>query len=175
MSSGPRLPAAIYLDTSVVLATLIGGLPHSAPCTAFCARLATQGSRIYFAQLLRLELANALRLLAMDSRRQLPLDLRQQFQLDQWATDHVARQRWLRFGMGQLEAFLGHFEAVEIIADSETWKRGVQVMARQNLKSYDAFHVAAAQANGVRHLATTDRDFRGVRSPRIWLVRDHPS
>jgi predicted nucleic acid-binding protein len=168
------LPSDIYLDASIMLSALIGGLPHSTPCTEFCARLAQQNSRIYFAPLARLEIANALRLLASDHRRRLPVDLRQQFQLDQWATARAVRLRWLRFGLRQLDALLSHFEFVEIQSDALTWAQGIPVIARHNLKSYDAFHIATARAHGLRHFATTDRDFRGIRSPRIWLIRDAP-
>src|SRR5215210_1816025 len=89
------LPADVYLDTSVVVAAIIAGTPHSAASSAFCLSLAEQGSRVYFSQLLRLEYGEAIRRLVR--RDQLPEDLRLRYDLARWDADVAVRRRWMRF------------------------------------------------------------------------------
>jgi len=69
----------VYLDSSLVVAATIAGIPHSDACTAFCSRLIADNSHIFFSQILRLEIAEAVRKLA--TRAQLPEDIRQEYQL----------------------------------------------------------------------------------------------
>lgn len=43
-------------------------------------------------------------------------------------------------------------------------------MARYNLKSNDAIHLATARAAGVTHIATLDHDFAAVSQPTLLLL-----
>jgi predicted nucleic acid-binding protein len=128
---------------------------------------------VYFSQLLRLEIAEALKNLAVRRPPQLPTGERQRYRLDDWETDTQARRRWMAFGVTQFRGFLGQFgDIIELPLDESTWQRSVQIMVRDGLRSYDAMHVATAREHGLRHFATVDRWFAGLRSPRVWLTRD---
>jgi len=81
----PFVPNYIYLDTSIVIATIVPGLPNARASDAFCTQLVQQGSRIGFSQILRLELSQAIRNLA-SRQGQLPLSTQQQYRLDEWDT-----------------------------------------------------------------------------------------
>jgi predicted nucleic acid-binding protein len=171
--AGAPLPADVYLDTSIVLTALLPGLAHSGPGLQFCEQLARQGSTVYFSQLLRLEIAQALRNVATRSPAQLSVHLRQQFQLDPWSAREDVRRGWMTYGRGQLEAFIQQFvEVIELPFDRATWEHSIDLMCRYQLKSYDAVHVARAEQYGLQHVATTDREYLVVQSPRIWLIRD---
>jgi predicted nucleic acid-binding protein len=152
---------------------MLPGLAHSTPSREFCERLAARRGRVYFSQLLRLELVETLKNLVVRRPAQLPTSVRRQHRLDDWEADARVRRRWMTFGVNQFRAFLRQFEdAIELPLDEETWERSIEIMIRHKIRSYDAMHVATARAHGLRHLATVDRWFSGIRSPRIWLTRD---
>jgi predicted nucleic acid-binding protein len=128
---------------------------------------------VYVSQLLRPEVAQALRNLAARNPRWFPPDLRRQFALDRWASSPAVRRRWLAFGLDQLEVLLALFrEPIEVPVSRVVWERSIRLMADFNLKSYDAVHVATAREHRLRHFVTADREFRSVRSLRLWLTRD---
>jgi predicted nucleic acid-binding protein len=164
-------PAEVYLDSSLVVAAMLDGLPDSTACSAFCARLVRGNSRVYFSQILRLEIAEAFRKLA--SRQQLPESLRLEYQLADWATHPHVRQQWMAFGMGQFAVFIGKFYQVsELPFRIRMWRRSVQIMAEYGLGSHDAVHVATALQNGVQIFATSDKHFNRVDALDIRLIRD---
>jgi predicted nucleic acid-binding protein len=66
-------------------------------------------------------------------------------------------------------------DSVELPVGSALWDDSIETMARWQLGSNDALHVATARAYGIRYFATTDRGFRGVPAPMIWLIRDDVS
>ncbi|HEY7060014.1 MAG TPA: type II toxin-antitoxin system VapC family toxin [Chloroflexota bacterium] len=170
------MPARIYLDTSIVVAAMIGGVAHSAPSCEFCQRLAVAGSQIYYSQLLPLEVVEAIKNLVVRRPAQLPEHLRRRYRLDDWESDRVVRQRWLAFGIRQFDAFLDQFDRVVELPLHETiWRRSIRLMSQYKLRSYDAVHLATAKEHNLRHFATVDRWFAAVTSPRIWLTRDAPS
>src|ERR1700694_5469884 len=107
----PFVPNNIYLDTSLVIATMIPGLPNAQASDVFCTQLVQQGSRICFSQILRVELSQAIRNLA-SRRGPLPPSTQQQYRLDEWDTDVVVRQQWMAAGMHTFETFLNRFAEV---------------------------------------------------------------
>lgn len=161
----------VYLDASLVVAAMLDGLPDSIACTAFCARLVRENSRVYFSQILRLEIAEAFRKLA--SRQQLPENLRQEYQLADWVTHPFVRRRWMTFGLGQFETFSDAFYQVsELPFGIGVWRRSVQIMADYRLGSHDAVHVATALQSGVHLFATADRHFNRVDALDVRMIRD---
>ncbi len=168
----PSVPNYVYRDTSLVIATIVPGLPHARASDAFCTQLAHQGSRIGFSQILRLELSRAIRNLA-SRRGQLPLNTQQSYRLDEWDTNVAVRQRWMTAGRQKFEAFLDRFDGVaELPFHTAIWEQSVAIMALRQLRSLDAVHVATAHAYGLRHFATLDDDFNRVQNLHIWLIRD---
>lgn len=166
------LPTQAYVDTSVAVAAIVPGIPHSAASAAFCDGLAAQHSSVYFSQIVRLELSQAVRNLATRPG-QVPFDMWSNFPLAQWGASPLVRQRWLEFGSRQFESLIRRFAlAVEIPFDVSIWHDSVGVMAAYGLRSLDAIHVATARRQGLRHLATLDDDFRRVRDLDVWLLRD---
>ncbi len=173
--TGRDLPSDVYLDSSLVVAAIVRGSDHSRASADFCAQLAERGSRVYFSQVLRLELAEAVRRLAADPKRaaRLPPDLRREYQLGQWGTNLFVRQRWMDFGVQQLDALLDRFaEAFELPFRPKVWRSSLAVIVDHQLRSLDAIHVATAREYRIRHLATTDDDFSRVTDLRVWLLRD---
>lgn len=165
-------PRDIYLDADIVIAGMFPGTSHSAASARFCQRLSDQGSRVYFSQILRLEIAETVRKLATKPDR-LPPDVRRNYQLDRWGQDFLVRQRWMSAGLAQFEAFLAQFtEVFEIPFRLKTWENSIGIMALEHLRSLDAVHLATARAIRVGHFATCDADFQNVHDPRVWVVRD---
>ena len=164
-------PRHIYLDTSVIVGAIVTGAPHANACSVFCNWLAARDSRVYFSQVLRLELSQALRHLAT-RHQQLPQSVQQQYQLDQWGTSAPVRERWLALGITQFQALLGRFtEVIELPFRLSTWSQSVDIMAREGLQSLDAVHVATAQEHGLRDFATVDADFQRIPRLRVRLIR----
>lgn len=166
------VPSDIYLDTSLVIAAIVRGSDHSLQSTEFCDRLIARGSRVYFSQILRLELSEAIRRLAASPDR-LPPDIRHAHQLEAWDTNLLVRQSWMDFGVQQFEALVDRFaEAFELPFRLRTWQRSIDVIVDHRLRSLDALHVATAREYRLRHLATTDGDFKRVADLRVWLIQD---
>lgn len=171
MMPGPLPPAAVYLDTSLVVAAVIDSHVHHAASIAFCTRLIDARSHVRFSIILRLEFAQVLVKLAKDPQR--PAALRRGYRLDRWDARESVRERWLTFGFSRFDALMARFDAVsEVAFDLPIWEASLDVMARHRLRSHDAIHVATARAGGVRDLATLDDDFRRVPDLRVWLIRD---
>lgn len=168
----PFVPNHVYLDTSIIIATMLPGLPNALASETFCTQLVRHGSHIYFSQILRLELSQAIRNLA-SRRGQLPLAIQREYQLDQWESNVAVRHHWMGAGKQKFDAFLASFsEAIELPFETEIWERSVEIIARNQLKSLDAVHIATARAYGLRHVATLDDDFNRIADLRVWLIRD---
>jgi predicted nucleic acid-binding protein len=168
-------PPTIYLDTSVLLGAVVRGAPHTQACGAFCAQLISARSRVYFSQLVRLELPQALRRLAT-TRPNLPPAVQAHYQLSRWGTDPAIRQAWLAFGLTRFEALLNRFSQVfELPWDTQVWQASVQIMGQYGLQMMDATHVATAQVHRLRDFASVDDDFRRIPSLDLWLIRDSRS
>ncbi len=76
-------------------------------------------------------------------------------------------------GMQKFDAFLNRFDEVaELPFHTRIWEESVEIMARDQLKSLDAAHIATARVYGLRHFATLDSDFSRVQDLRVWLIRD---
>lgn len=167
----PPPASDIYLDTSVTAGAVLAGTRHSEAALAFCRQLAENGNRVFFSQILRLEFSEAIRRVAQ--RGELPGDTMREWELDRWDRSMRVRERWLSFGVEQLEALLAEFrEVLELPFLLETWQASIDVMAKYGLRSLDAVHVATAMATGLSDLATIDRHLSRVADLRVWLVRD---
>jgi predicted nucleic acid-binding protein len=168
------LPKDIYVDTSVIASAMIGGVAHHRSCARFCDQLVADDCRVYFSQLLRLEIVQTLQNFAARNKGgQLPESVRQQHSIDQWSTSFEVRWRWLLYGLSRLNGVLDRFaEYVELPIRPSLWNDSIEIMARWQLGSNDALHISTAQAYGIRYFATTDRGFRDVLAPMIWLIRD---
>ena len=170
MSVAGSAPAAIYLDTSVVVASTIDGIAGSEACAAFCDRLVDASSHVFFSQILRLELSQVLARLPKDN--QVPLAVRHAYRLDRWDSRVDVRTRWLTDAAQRFEDLLARFaDLSEIAFDPTIWRASLDVMAHFRLRSHDAVHIATARAAGVRDFATLDDDFRRVPDLRVWLLR----
>ena len=171
--SVPAPPSDIYLDTSIVVAASIEESVHAISCAAFCDDVVAAGSRVYFSQVLRLELSQAILKLAT-RQRGLSLDIRSEYRLDEWGTNSEVRDRWLRSNIRRCDALIGRFAAwQEIPFDTGTWQTSLDVMIAYGLQSHDAVHVATARQLGLTHLATADDHFKKVSGEfDIILVQD---
>jgi predicted nucleic acid-binding protein len=167
----PNLPATVYLDTSAVVTALFPGLAHSTASATFCTSVAQGGGGVVFSQVLWLEFSQALVKLALGT--ELPAAERRRHRFARWGRHVDVREQWYRFGLDELEAFLGRFAAVtEVEFRREIWLASLDVMARTQLRSHDAVHVATAREVGVRDFVTVDDHFRRVPDLRVWLMRD---
>jgi predicted nucleic acid-binding protein len=165
-------PDVSYLDTSVIVAATISGLPNGGASAAFCSSLVVQRKSVAISRIVWLELAQSLRNLA-SRPGQLPPDLFVRFQLDQWQVSPLVRHRWMRFGVAQFEELMARFvELFEIPFDDAVWRRSVGIMATDGLQSHDAVHVATARVFGVPQFVTLDDHFNRVRDLDVWLIRD---
>lgn len=169
MTASSRIPD-IYLDSSVLVDAMFSGLPHFDLSDAFCTRLANDGSNVYFSQLLYLEVAEAIRRLA--TKQQVPPNIRQQYHLDEWTTNASVRERWMSFGLHQMEKLLGIFSATyEIPYQRTIWLQSIDIIGQYSLRASDAVHVATALHTGLRLFATNDSDFRRVSALDVLIVR----
>jgi predicted nucleic acid-binding protein len=169
------LPADVYLDTSIVIATIFPGTTNSTACEAFSRRLAAERCQIFFSQILRLELSEAIRKLATRPDR-IPNDLRTRFQLDEWNQSLFVRHRWMQNGLQRFAMLLESFrEVVELSFDEEIWRSSVTTMADEQLRSHDAIHVATARSFGVACIAAADDHFRRIKDIDVRLIWDTPA
>lgn len=102
-----------------------------------------------------------------DFRNRLGQALRQHFQLDQWQ-DPGVRYKYLQAMLADFEALLAQFEWTEIFLEDTIRAEAISVMARYNLGSQDAIHLASAFSEGVRDFASLDRRFRRVDHIFLW-------
>jgi len=168
------IPPKVYLDTSVIVATISSGDPFNVPCQTYCAALARNDSMIYFSQLLRLEYAQFIRKLATDSKNAVPQHLFQQYQLKDFGKNMMVRHQWTKFMMTQFDVLLGTFYRVrELPIQPPILRQSNDLMSLHNIESYDAAHVATALREGVHDLATTDTKFaaRVTSGLKVHLIR----
>jgi predicted nucleic acid-binding protein len=169
VSSEPSL-ADVYLDASVVVEALIPWLPHWSACDAFCKRLVADGTHIYFSQILRLEVGEAIRRLV--TRQQIPPATHRRHRLDEWETNLRVRQRWMAYGIQQLETLLNTFyEVYEIPFRESLWRQSIDLIAQYGLRAHDAVHAATALQAGIHDFATNDDHFRRVSELDILVIR----
>jgi hypothetical protein len=139
----------------------------------FCNRLAGEKRRVHFSRILRLELSEAIRKLATKPGR-LPADFYGHFQHDQWERNIFVRRRWFEFCLQQISTFIDGFDRYfELPFRESIWRASVVIMARDQLRSHDAIHVATARTYHIPCMATTDQHFRKITDLDIRLVRDH--
>lgn len=168
------VPHQVYLDTSLVTAAIIAGIPHSVASAEFCRRLAVEGRPVFFSQILRLEITQAFMNL-VNRPGQLPADIQEEFGLAAWNENFLVREGWLRFCIAQLEDFLGQFEEVfELPFTPSIWRRSVGIMALDRLRSHDAIHVATAREYGIISFVTGDDHFLRISDLEVLLIRDDP-
>lgn len=158
------------MDSSVIVAAIIGGDPHSLACASYCADLAANNSAIYFSELVRLEVAHVIRRLATTNAA--PPHLHQHYRLGRFSANRAVRQQWIDFGMEEFDTLLRTFSIVyEVPYQRAIWQHAVQLMALHNLRSYDAAHVATALAADVADFASVDSDYVRVSALRIHIIR----
>lgn len=146
-------------------------MEHHVVASDFAVGLANSGSAIYFSQLLRVELLQALRKIGTDPNG-LRESVRRKNRLQHWGRIESVRENWLRFGLSQFDTFLIQFRAAyELAMTPEIVASAVGLMARHNLKSNDAVHLATARAAGVTQIVTLDRDFSSVTQPSVLLLQ----
>ena len=86
-------PSELYVDTSFVLSAITPGTPDHELCRDFSTTFAAYGGRIYFSQIMRLELSQASARLAQN-RNRLTRDVREQYGLTQWRQSADVRRAW---------------------------------------------------------------------------------
>lgn len=165
------IPSDVYLDSSVILASIIQGDPHSVACVQYCSDLAANNSAVYFSQVLRIEVAHVIRSLA--TRSATPISVQQQFQLSRFNSDMLVRQQWMTFGMRQFENLLKTFYIVyELPIRKRIQQQSIKLMSLHNLDSHDAIHIATAHRNAIPDFAAVDGDFSRVTGMiRIHIIR----
>jgi predicted nucleic acid-binding protein len=172
VSANDQVPDDIYVDTNIVVAAIIAGSDNASSAQQFCTALADTRSRIYFSQIIRLEISQAILRLAASPAR-LPIEIRERYRLERWNVDFLVRHRWMVHGVREFERLCGEFFHVyEYPFDEEIWLRSVHIMSHYRLHSLDAIHVATAQHLGIRDFATSDADFRRVDNLHCHLIRD---
>jgi predicted nucleic acid-binding protein len=162
----------LYVDTSYIAASMIGGSPNHRDASVHAYRSAESGCRVYFSQLTRIELLQAIRVIGTDPEA-LPEVMRRRYRLARWGWDEGVRERWMAYGVAQFRAFLDLFDAaVEIPLTITAWETSISLMTRYHLKSYDAFHAATAIELGVYDFATADTQFSAVAELNVHLIRN---
>lgn len=163
-------PSDVYLDSSVIVAAIIGGDPHSAACTQYCANLAANNTAIYFSELVRLEVAHVIRRIATTSAA--PQHLNAHYRLSRFNSDSMVRQEWMQFGLTEFESLLQTFFVVyEVPYHRAVWQQAFSLMSLYNLRSYDAAHIATALITRVSDFASVDSDYTRVSGLRIHIIR----
>ncbi len=169
--SASSVPLNVYLETSIVAAAIIGGSAHSQASRDVCAALSHANSTVYFSRLVRIEVLQILKKYA--TKDLATPQVREAFRLDQFSRNLIIRQRWLDFGIQQLDVLIRTFyRAYELPIQGQTCQRCMKIMSQHNLDSYDAIHVATAMHNNVRDFVTVDGDFTRVGELKVILVRD---
>jgi predicted nucleic acid-binding protein len=162
----------VYLDTSVLLAAVMDGVPHHKSALRFCQELTRERAGVYFSQLLRIECIHAIR--AVGTNPKLVSEMtRRRYRLAHWGDDLGVRQRWMADGIARVEELLSEFDRVfEAPHDLNIWLLSVEIMCRYQIKSYDATHVATAIHLGIADFASVDGDFMRVDALNVTLIRD---
>lgn len=159
----------VLLDTSVVAAAMVPGLPHAAACAAFCGQLAAEGTIVYYSRIVRLEFGQVWSRLPFSTY--LSPEMQRRFYLGAWDKDPAVRTRWMAHGVDELDRFFAEFdETFELPFDLTTWRASIDIMGRHRLRAHDAMHVASARAARVADVATLDDHFRRVSDLRIHLL-----
>lgn len=172
MSAFGPLIHDVYLDTSVVAATVIAGSPHHLAARAFCDEIVRSELNVYISQFLSLELLQAIRTIATDPAA-LPEITRRCHRLERWGVDLDVREAWMDYGVREYDALCQSFvNFFEIPMRSEDWRNSIALMCQYHLKSYDACHAATALALGVHDLATIDAHFTRVSELTVHLIRN---
>lgn len=171
-SSDPvRPPDDLYLDTSVVVAAIIRGTLFHAEALALCNLCAAARCRIYYSQLLKIELLQAVRSVGTAAGN-LSDELRSIHRLARWGRDETVRRAWMQFGMNQFVELTDQFsEVYEIPISDDIWVRSAELMVTYHLDSYDAVHAASALSLGVFDLATLDTHFTRIADLTVHLLR----
>ena len=146
-------PAALLLDTTIVVEALLPSQPHHAACVALFERAGASGSTLIFNRLLETELCEVLFNIA----------LREQHG-KRWKTaryDGRARRRAGRLLVAGLAAWE---EMLDTVASSRLELSEVAaevpgLMRAHGLRSYDAVHAASLVLAEIGDIATLDHGF----------------
>lgn len=169
--TGDVPPGVVYIDTSLVIAAILSGSANHVVARDYGRALSGAGSAIYFSQILRMELLQALRKIGTDPRG-MRGSVRREYRLQHWGRLESVREHWLRYGLAEFDRFLRQFRAAyEVAMTTDIVAEAVIGMARYNLKSNDAIHLATARSIGVEQLATLDADFAGIGEPAVAVIR----
>jgi predicted nucleic acid-binding protein len=164
------LASAVYPDTSILAGAIFPGSLYHRSATVYCDEVIDSDRPVVLSSITRVEYLQALVAIANDLG-QLLGRVRRGYRLQHWSNDQVVRQRWLSHGLAEFDTFLHRFARVHfthvsriIVADAAGF------MARFQIKSNDAIHVATAFQAGARTLATLDADFLRVTDPSILTI-----
>jgi predicted nucleic acid-binding protein len=147
------------------------GVLHHHAASKYRDALIAQGSTVWYSELLRLEFPQVLVAVGNDPR-QLSGAVRRRFRLQHWGRLEDVRREWLREGMDQFESFVRRFDEVyEADIDEIIRENALEIMARCQIRSYDAIHASTALAVGCTELVTVDADFIAVHEAGIINVR----
>jgi predicted nucleic acid-binding protein len=160
----------IYVDTDLIVNANIRGLSHSEASRRALGAVLHSESLVHFSIILRMEYIQAIRNLAL--RSQLPQEVRQEFNLDNWENDGV-RQRWMDYGLQQLESLIADLPAVvELPLTSSIVYGAAEYMTRYGLRSQDAVHLATALHYEIPVFWTCDDHFARVDDLSVEIIRD---
>lgn len=142
----------IYLDSSVLIGTVIEGVNHAAACRDYCDRLIADRSTVVMSTLSRYEMAHLASTLGNPStRRRLPEIVTERFNLAAWDNDIEVRDRWMTGMATALESLIADFDDfAEVPVLPSFWHAARQIMIEYDFQSFDALHIVTAHASGRR-------------------------
>lgn len=164
----------VYLDSSIFIGAAIPGSNHNASTQVFCQQLAAERSSVIFSVIMRYEYAHiAYELGSPASRRFLPQKTVMDYGLNNWNSDPGVRNRWMMTVEENLERLLSQFAYyAEAPIRAEAWPLSLDIMIQNDLRSYDALHVATARYFGIDDFASCDRHFAVIDGLNVMIVRD---
>ncbi len=154
-------PAALLLDTTIVVEALLPSQPYHAACVAFFKRIGASESTLIFNRLLETELCDVLFNIALKEQHG-----------KRWKTaryDGRARRRAGRLLDAGLAAWGELLDTVSWsrVELSEVSEAAPRLMRAHGLRSYDAVHAASLVLAGIGDIATLDHGFTTMPQNRV--------
>ena len=165
------LPAALFVDTDILIAYLIESEPHHERTVAFLDRIATQNQTLlYVSSLAWIEFANVVG--RERFRVRLPAEVRRHFRLHRWP-DASVRRIYYQSLLGALDDLLRQYTWREVHLSAEVRELAVQQVLDYKLRPHDAVRLASARLAGAADLASCDEAYRSVDDLLLWNDRIH--
>ncbi len=160
------LPNRLYLDTDILVSSLVGAEPHHERCRVFLDRLVDQGSTtIYVSSLTWIEFAHVVTRPAFRNRQ--PDAVRRRYRLERWGRQ-VVRQTYVNDWLADLQSLLNQFDSTELSLSEPIRRAAASYMVDYNIGSQDAVHLASAAREGIADVASLDAGYRRIDGLVLW-------